>query len=215
RGGGRGRGGAGAVPNSGLVNVARVAGPTVAAVLVSTTGIGWCFVANAGSFGFVIASLLFLNPAELHPAPPVPRAPGELRAGFRYAASVPAIIRPLLMMALVGTFTFEFEVSLPLLAQRTFGSADHYSWLIGALGAGAVLGGLSAARRGATGVRRLSLASAGYAVAVGLVAVAPTLWAAVLACVAVGVASVTFLTTGNATVQLAAEPSYRGRVTAL
>jgi MFS family permease len=203
------------VLNSTLVNVARVAGPTVAAVLVSTAGIGWCFVANAVSFGFVIASLLFLNRAELHPVPPVPRAPGELRAGFRYAASVPAIIRPLLMMALVGTFTFEFEVSLPLLAQRTFGSAGHYSWLIGALGAGAVLGGLYAARAGRTGVRRLSRASAVYAVAVGLVAVAPVLWAAVLACVAVGAASVTFLTTGNATVQLTAEPSYRGRVTAL
>ena len=203
------------VLNSTLVNVARVAGPTVAAVLVSTAGIGWCFVANAVSFGFVIASLLLLNRAELHLVPPVARAPGELRAGFRYAASVPAIARPLLMMALVGTFTFEFEVSLPLLAQRTFGSADHYSWLIGALGVGAVLGGLYAARGGRTGVRRLSRASAVYAVAVGLVAVAPVLGAAVLACVAVGAASVTFLTTGNATLPLTAEPSYRGRVTAL
>jgi MFS family permease len=41
------------------------------------------------------------------------------------------------------------------------------------------------------------------------------MWAAVAACVLVGAASVTFLTTGNATIQLAAEPDYRGRVTAL
>jgi predicted MFS family arabinose efflux permease len=33
--------------------------------------------------------------------------------------------------------------------------------------------------------------------------------------VLVGAASVTFLTTGNATIQLASEPDYRGRVTAL
>ena len=36
-----------------------------------------------------------------------------------------------------------------------------------------------------------------------------------IACVLVGVASILFLTTGNATVQLAADPGYRGRVMAL
>jgi MFS family permease len=67
----------------------------------------------------------------------LPRARGQLREGLRYAASIPAIARPLLMMALVGTFTFEFEVSLPLLARSTFHGGDiAYSWLIGALGAG-------------------------------------------------------------------------------
>ena len=133
--------------NTTTVNVARVIGPAIAAVLVGTVGIGWCFVVNAASFGFVIVSLLSLNTRLLHPVPPVPRGRGQLRAGLRYAVGVPAIIRPLLMMALVGTFTFEFEVSLPLLAETTFhGTAATYSWLIGALGAGAVLGGLYAAR---------------------------------------------------------------------
>jgi MFS family permease len=202
--------------NSTTVNVARVIGPTIAAVLVSTVGIGWCFVVNAASFGFVIVSLLSLDTRLLHPVPPVPRGRGQLRAGLRYAAGVPAIIRPLLMMALVGTFTFEFEVSLPLLAETTFhGESTTYSWLIGALGAGAVAGGLYAARSARTGVARLVRASIGYAVAVALVAAAPTLATAIAACVLVGVASVIFLTTGNATIQLASDPEYRGRVTAL
>jgi MFS family permease len=202
--------------NSTIVNVARVAGPTIAAILVSTVGIGWCFVVNAVSFTFVIASLLSLDTSRLHQIPPVPRAPGELRDGLRYAAHVPEIARPLLMMALVGTFTFEFEVSLPLLAQTTFHGGDTaYSWLIGALGAGAVVGGLYAARSARTGVQRLTWAALGYAITVGLLAAAPTMPAAVAACVLVGAASVTFLTTGNATIQLASEPRYRGRVTAL
>ena len=203
--------------NPTTVNVARVIGPTIAAVLVSTVGIGWCFVVNAASFGFVIVSLLSLDARRLHPVPPVPRGRGQLRAGLRYAAGVPAIIRPLLMMALVGTFTeFEFEVSLPLLAETTFhGTSTTYSWLIGALGAGAVVGGLYAARSARTGVARLIRAVLGYAIAVGLVAAAPTLATAIAACVLVGVASVMFLTTGNATIQLASDPSYRGRVTAL
>jgi MFS family permease len=202
--------------NTTTVNVARVIGPAIAAILVGTVGIGWCVVVNAASFGFVIVSLLSLNTRRLYPVPPVPRGRGQLRAGLRYAAGVPAIIRPLLMMALVGTFTFEFEVSLPLLAETTFhGTAATYSWLIGALGAGAVLGGLYAARSARIGVARLVRAAIGYAIAVGLVAVAPTLATAIAACVLVGVASLIFLTTGNATIQLASDPEYRGRVTAL
>jgi MFS family permease len=202
--------------NSTSVNVARVIGPTIAAVLVSTIGIGWCFVVNAVSFGFVIVSLLSLDTRSLHPVAPSPRRPGQLREVLRYAAGVPAIARPLLMVALIGTFTFEFEVSLPLLATTTFhGTAATYSWLLGAFGAGAVAGGLYAARAARTGVARLTRAALAYAIAVGLLAVAPTLPTAIAACILVGAATVTFLTTGNSTIQLASEPGYRGRVTAL
>ena len=137
-------------------------------------GIGWCFVANAVSFTFVIASLLSLDVSALHEVTPVPRGRGELREGLRYAAHVPAIAGPLLMMALIGTFTFEFEVSLPLLARITFhGGATAYSWLIGAVGAGAVAGGPYAARSARTGVQRLTWAALGLAIAVGLLAAGP------------------------------------------
>jgi MFS family permease len=64
-------------------------------------------------------------------------------------------------------------------------------------------------------VARLTQISVAYGLAMGLLAVMPTLWSAVIACVLVGAASVLFLTTGNATVQLAADPDYRGRVMAL
>jgi len=202
--------------NSTSVNLARVIGPTIAAVLVSTIGIGWCFVVNAISFCFVIASLLSLDTRRLHPAAAVPHRRGQLREGLRYAARVPAIARPLLMMAVIGTFTFEFEVSLPLLATKTFhGSGTTYSWLLGAFGAGAVAGGLYAARSARTGVARLTWAALAFAIAMGLLALAPTWPAAVAACVLVGAATIMFLTTGNSTIQLASEPDHRGRVAAL
>jgi hypothetical protein len=116
----------------------------------------------------------------------VPRGRGQLRAGLRYAVGVPAIIRPLLMMALVGTFTFEFEVSLPLLAETTFhgNGSPLTAGCSAAMGAGAVAGGLYAARSARTGVSRLIKASLGYAIAVGLVAAAPTLPTAIAACAA-------------------------------
>jgi MFS family permease len=202
--------------NSTSVNVARVIGPTIAAVLVATVGIGWCFVVNAVSFVFVIISLLSLNASRLHVVAAVTRRRGQLRDGLRYAARVPEIARPLLMMAVIGTFTFEFEVSLPLLAHMTYhGGATAYSWLLAGLGVGAVAGGLLAARSGRTGVPWLSRIAFLYAVTMGLLAAAPTLATGVAACVLVGAATLTFLTTGNSTIQLASEPDYRGRVTAL
>ncbi len=103
---------------------------------------------------------------------------------------MPEIARPLLMMAVIGTFTFEFEVSLPLLARMTY----HV---------------------GRTGVPWLSRIAFLYAVTMGLLAAAPTLATGVAACVLVGAATLTFLTTGNSTIQLASQPDYRGRVTAL
>jgi MFS family permease len=202
--------------NSILVNIARVIGPTIAAVVIHAAGIGWCFMINAVSFLAVIGSLLVLDVDQLHPTNPTPRGPGQIRDGFRYAAGVPEIIRPLIMMALVGTFAFEFEVSLPLLAHGAFrGSAHAYSTLLSGFGAGALIGGVYAAGRPRTGVAPLGRVAFLYAVAMMVLALAPTLWAAVGACALVGLAAILFLTTGNSTVQLASDPHYRGRVMAL
>jgi MFS family permease len=202
--------------NSILVNIARVIGPTIAAIVIHAAGIGWCFIINAACFLAVIGSLLVLDGNQLHPTTPTPRRPGQLRDGFRYAAGVPEIIRPLIMMTLVGVFAFEFEVSLPLLAHDTFqGGADAYSGLLSAFGAGAVIGGVYAAFRPQTGVVRLGHFAFLYAAAMMALALAPTLWPAVGASALVGLATILFLTTGNATVQLASDPHYRGRVMAL
>jgi MFS family permease len=202
--------------NAIFVNIARVIGPTIAAVVVDAAGIGWCFIINAASFLAVIGSLLLLDINQLHPPAPTARGRGQLRDGFQYATRIPEIIRPLLMMTLVGTFAFEYEVSFPLLAKQTFqGGADTYGWLLGAFGTGAVIGGVYAAARPRTGFVRLGRIAFSYAAAMLALAFAPTLWTAVGASALVGLAAIFFLTTGNSTVQLASDPHYRGRVMGL
>jgi MFS family permease len=202
--------------NSTMVNVDRAVGPLVAATLIATIGIGWCFIANAMSFAAVLAALMTLNRAQLHPTKRVARARHQLREGLQYARSVPEIIAPLLMMILVGTFTYEFEVSLPLFARGPLhGDAATYSWLIGAFGAGSVIGGLYNTRNLQTGTRRMIAAASLYAAAMAATALTSTTWLAVALLIVVGMASITFITTGNSTIQLAATPEMRGRVTAL
>jgi hypothetical protein len=202
--------------NSTAVNVGRALGPIVAAMLIVKIGIGWCFLVNALSFAAVLVALCAMNVPALYPSVPVKPAAGQWIDGFRYALTVPAIIGPIAMMALIGTFTYEFEVTLPLFAHVTLrGDPTTYSWLIGAFGLGSVLGGFYCVARPVTGMSRLYRTAFAYAAGMAAVSLAPSLVIAVPLLVAVGVASIIFITTGNTTIQLAAAPEYRGRVTAL
>jgi MFS family permease len=202
--------------NTIMVNVARAVGPAIAGVLVVTVGIGACFLVNAASFAAVLLALATLDAAQLHPAAVTAPARGWLRDGLRYARRRPEILAPLLMMTLIGTFTYEFEVTLPLIARDTFhGGPTAYSWLLGAFGFGAVLGGLRAARRARTGIRPLVAGAASFGLVTMAAALAPSFWIEVVLLAPVGAAGVTFLTMGNSTAQLAAAPEFRGRVTAL
>ena len=202
--------------NSTLVNVGRAVGPVVAAGLVAGVGVGWCFIANAVSFAGVLAALLTLDISELIPTARVAHHGRQLREGLTYARRRPDILAPLCMMALIGTFTYEFEVSLPLFAHGPLGGGTTtYSWLMGAFGLGAVLGGIYCTRHAQTGVPRMIRAAGLYMATMLATACTDSLSAAVVLLVLVGFASIIFLTTGNSTIQIAADPAYRGRVTAL
>jgi len=201
--------------NSTFVNVGRAIGPLIAVALVSTIGTAWCYFANAASFGFVLAALLSLHVRELQPARRAIRAQGQLLAGLRYARGLPLVFAPIIMMAIIGTFTYEFEVSLPLFGAADFGGKLAAPWLIAGFGTGSVIGGLYCALRPRTGMSRLFRSASLYAIALAATIFAPELWVAVCLLVVVGMASITFIVTGNSTIQIASSPSYRGRVTAL
>jgi MFS family permease len=202
--------------NSVLVNVARSIGPAAAGLLIATVGEGVCFLLNAVSFLAVIASLLRLDRSALRPSPPAPRAPGQLREGLRYVRDTPDLAVPLLMMALVGALAYEFQVSLPVMARDGLHvGAAGFGFMTAAMGVGAVIGGLIVAAVGRTGIRTLSLAAAAFGVLMLLAALAPSLPVELVALALVGWASISFMATGNSTLQLTAAPSMRGRVMAL
>ena len=104
--------------NSVLVNVARAIGPAVAGILIATVGEGVCFLVNAGSFVAVVLSLSTMDGAQLATVTPTRRARGQLREGLRYVRSTPTLAIPLVMMGIAGCLTYEFQVSLPVMADR-------------------------------------------------------------------------------------------------
>ena len=202
--------------NSVLTNVARAIGPAVAGVLISTVGTGVCFMINAGSFVAVVVSLTTMDRVALSPTEPTRRARGQLREGLAYVRATPALMVPLLMMGLAGCLTYEFQVTLPVMASRGLhAGAAGYGFMTSAFGVGAVFGGLYVAGRGRTGLRPLAIAAGGFTVAMAFATVAPALAVELIALALVGMASISFMSTGNSTLQLGAAPEMRGRVMSL
>jgi MFS family permease len=202
--------------NTVMVNMARAVGPAVAGVLIATVGSGWCFLVNGLSFFFVLASLASMHPDEMSPAPRVARKRSQLREGFRYVGATPVLRDALVMMALIGCLTYEFQTTLPLMSGGTFhGDSRTYGYLTACIGLGSVIGGLVAAGRPRYGMRTLVGTAGLFGVAVMAASLAPSLVVEEVLLLAVGACSVTFLSRGNASLQLNAEPSMRGRVMSL
>ncbi|MGZ5420248.1 MAG: MFS transporter [Solirubrobacterales bacterium] len=202
--------------NSVLVHASRIIGPAIAGVLIATVGIAPCFGVNALTFLVMIAALATMDLAALRPAAIAPREPGAVRAGLRYVRATPALLIPLGLMALVGTLGFNFQVVLPLVARISFdGGASAYAVLVSAMGAGAVAGALLNGARGSATPALLVGAAAGFGALALVAAGAPSLALEAVALVPLGAASVTLAASINSALQLASEPSMRGRVMAL
>jgi len=202
--------------NSVVMNSSRIVGPAIGALLIQSFGLASCFYINAASYIGVIVALAMMNDSLLQRLPRVQRAKGQLREGLRYAWSERMVRTPLLMMAVIGTLAFNFQVVIPLIATKTFGSdAGGIGLLLSTMGAGAVLGGLSVASRRGVSYRRLITLSMLMGLSILAAAAAPTLATEVVAIFAMGASAFAFIATANTTIQLTAAPEMRGRVMAL
>ena len=202
--------------NAVVMNASRVVGPAIGGVIITVFGLGICFFVNAASYVAVIVGLAMMRTADLHPTEPVERARGQVRDGFRYVWRTPALRNVLLAVALIGIFAYNFTVTLALLAKGTFhGGAGTYAMLTSCMGVGAIIGGLVAAHRARPTPRLLQVLALVFGALLAAVALAPTLLAADLLIVLMGAASIGFIATANATLQLTSDPAMRGRVMAL
>jgi MFS family permease len=202
--------------NSTMVNSARVIGPAIAGALIATVGTGDCFIVNALSYVAVLIALLMMRENELHRTPLSPREPGQIRAGLAYVWSVPKLKSTLIMMFIIGTFAYEFPVILPLFATITMhGNAGTYSAMMGALGVGAIAGGLYTASKSEIREKQLIWSAVLFGLSILVAAVMPNFVSAIVVLLMVGICSVLFIALGNTTLQLTSDPSMRGRVMSL
>ena len=202
--------------NSVAMNMARVFGAALGGVIAAAIGLALCFACNALSFAAVLVSLAAMRTSELFPAKRVAKDKHQVRQGLRHVRSTPELFIPLIMIAVIGTLAWEFQVSLPLMASKVFhGGAASYGVMASVMGGGAVVGGLISAARSRPRARALCLAAVGWGIAILAAAAAPSMALELAALVFVGYGSITFNSLAKTTLQLAAKPEMRGRVMAL
>jgi MFS family permease len=202
--------------NSALMTGSRVVGPALAGMLIAGVGVGWCFLVNALSYVAVLVALGRMDPAGFRGPEPAVRARGQLREGFAYMWRTPQLRLPILLVAVIGTFAFNYPVLLPLLAERTLhGDASTFTLLYSTMSVGSLAGALVIARRTRVGSRWLARGALVYAATLTLLALAPTLSLALAATIPVGLTGIMVLSGANSALQLHARPDMRGRVNAL
>src|SRR6201996_1313749 len=159
--------------NSVSMNMARVFGAALGGVIAAAIGLALCFTCNAISFAAVLVSLLAMRRSELFPARRVARKKRQVRQGLSYVRRNRELLIPLIMIAVVGTLAWEFQVTLPLMASNVFGGgAAAYGVMASVMGAGAVVGGLITAARSRPKARSLCVAAIGWGIAITVAAVA-------------------------------------------
>lgn len=204
--------------NSMLFNAARVVGPAIAGVLITTVGIGQAFLVNAVSFLPVLFSLLLLRPAEFHAIPRPVRGNvfRQVGEGIRYALNTADVLLTLIMVGILGTFGYNFTTVLPLLAKYALhAGALGLGLLTSALGLGSVVAALGVASARRTSQTVIMISSAAFAVVLILVGLSTWLPLTLGLLVALGVASITFSSSANTRLQMAAPAELRGRVMSL
>ncbi|MFT8246173.1 MFS transporter [Roseomonas sp. BN140053] len=204
--------------NSLGINIARSIGPAAGGLLLASFGAAATYGVDVASYAIVIAALLWWRrPANADDALPE-RFLGAFRAGLRYAQASRELHVVLLRAAVFFAFSSVIWALLPLVARNLLGgSAGFYGILLGAVGAGAILGALVLPRlRTRLGADGLMLAAAVVtALATASLAVAPPRWLALLVLLLLGAAWITALTTLNGTAQAILPNWVRGRALAV
>src|ERR1700722_6988610 len=203
-----------------VLNISRVVGPAVGGVLLATVGVGACCALNAASYLQPLFVLLRHRPQHPAAGPAAARTgkapPGQLRAGLRYAwRNRP--VRVCLFLAAASGLLFNLSVQLPLLATRVFPlGGGGYGLMMAVFGIGALPGALLAsAGSGRPTGRSVGVLALATAAAVFGTAPAPAPWPVMPGVGARGCLSIWFIAQANTLVQLAADPSMRGRVMGL
>ncbi|MBN1154597.1 MFS transporter [candidate division KSB1 bacterium] len=201
--------------NSSMVNGARLIGPSIAGVLIASMGEGICFLLNAISYLFVIASLLLMNVKIAKRVNHNPNVMKELKEGFSYTFGFAPIRSIILLLGLISLMGMPYAVLMPIFSKEILQGGSHtFGFLMGASGIGALTGALYlASRKSVLGLERIIPFAAGF-FGLGLVifSLSRLFLLSLILMIFIGLAMMLQMASSNTILQTIVEDDKRGRV---
>jgi MFS family permease len=204
--------------NSTVFNAARLVGPALGGITIALVGVAGAFTLNAFSFVAVLIGLLLMRPEGFYDAPSPQRGKvlAQIGEGLRYSVRTPDVAVVLLLMAVIGTFGYNFTVVLPLFAEYVLDAGPvGFGLLTSSMAIGSLTAALSIAYSGRVSQRTLFVGAGGFSLLLFGLALSSGWAMAVPVLIALGFFSITFTATANSRLQLITPPHLRGRVMSL
>ena len=201
--------------NTAVMTGSRIVGPALAAALKGPLGAGWLFLINAATFVAILWPLLAMDSTRLHPAKRAVRGGTPVRDALRFITRDRRLLVVFVVFTVVGTFAFNYPVSLLKLAIARFGRESLFGIMLAATGLGSMVGSLITAARPRITTWWFFGNGALLGVAGLALSWAPTAWAAIALAIPVGFGGAAFVSAQNAIMQQESPPDMRGRLLAL
>lgn len=201
--------------NSAMFNTARMVGPAIAGLLIAALGVAGCFWLNGLSFIAVIIGLALIRntfqPEHREGGSPLK----NLLEGLRYLWAHKVLLAIIANIGVSSVFGMPYVMLMPVFAKQILkGGPSTYGVLLAAAGAGAIVGGLTVATRGAR-VRQgayILFGSGLFAVFIFLFSFSHWLWLSLALLFVSGFAMITQNVTTNSLIQTTVPDFLRGRI---
>ncbi len=204
--------------NSAAFNLARMAGPAIAGLLIEIIGTGSCFFLNSVSFIAVIITLLNLN-TQVHASLKKPESMKDIllqtKDGIIYTIRNKKILIPLLLLGIISLAIINYNIMVPTFAKNVLlRTASGYGFLMTALGLGSFTAALVLAvqsKKGPT-LFRLYGGALGLSIAYILLSLQKNYTVSSVLLALIGFCTISLSTSTNAILQLESDNAHRGRV---
>ena len=204
--------------NSATLHGTRLLGPLLIAPLLATVGVDGAFVLCTALYCLGLIQVSLIRTQSMGLVESEKGVLENLLAGLHYVYHHPLLLPLMLLIVAHCALTMSFESLLPVLAKEKLGAEGvGFSYMMMAVGAGALVGVMGLTRVQDEGVRGRLLLSAGIVSGVAPIALAvsPNLPLALLASAVMGASQGSFMTLFTTIVQSIVPDAIRGRVTSI
>lgn len=201
--------------NSTIFNLAKIAGPSLAGLLMVRFSVGFCFLVDAISYFAVLLGLFLIHQHHVTFTPSKQRIWRDVKDGLAYVWQHAEIRLSAILMLIVCTLNYNNNVIIPIFAKTVLHSgAQTYANLLSATGIGSLIAAFLMSYLARFGLQRniYLMVAVGTATLQALMLVVRNYDLAMVMMVLIGFCNMIFLNQSNASFQFDIPNHLRGRI---